>query len=130
MTESQSDDDPKHAPVAVALGYKREEDAAPRVLAGGRGAIAEQILDIAFAHGIKVREDANLAQLLSAVDIDSDIPAEAFAAVAEILVYVYRANGRLDDLLSEDAVEPASPFDETVHAAAPNTGPTSGASVP
>ena len=79
--------------VAVALGYAPEAEHAPRVLAAGRGAIAEQILNVAFAQGIKVREDADLVQLLAAVDVDSEIPLEAFAAVAEILVYVYRANG-------------------------------------
>ncbi|HIJ43433.1 MAG TPA: flagellar protein FhlB [Rhodospirillaceae bacterium] len=78
--------------VAVALGYEPESGYAPKVVAGGRGAIAEQILQIAFANGIKVREDADLAQLLSSIDIDSEIPLEAFAAVAEILIYVYRAN--------------------------------------
>ncbi len=79
--------------VAVALGYLPDSEFAPKVVAGGRGAIAEQILQIAFANDIKVREDSDLAQLLSAIDIDSEIPLEAFAAVAEILVYVYRANG-------------------------------------
>jgi flagellar biosynthesis protein len=69
-----------------------ESKQAPKVLASGRGAVAEQILNIAFAQGVRVREDADLAQLLAAVDIDSEIPVQAFAAVAEILVYVWRAN--------------------------------------
>lgn len=80
--------------VAVALHHAEEADFAPKVVAAGRGTTAEQILEIAFAKGIKVREDANLAQLLSAVDEDSEIPLDAFAAVAEILVYLYRANGK------------------------------------
>ncbi len=85
--------------VAVALRQERETDDAPKVVGSGRGRIAEQILEIAFANGIKVREDADLAQLLSSVDVESEIPLEAFAAVAEILVYVYRANNdnALDD---------------------------------
>jgi flagellar biosynthesis protein len=81
--------------IAVALAYEPTRDQAPRVVAGGRGAIAEQILQVAFAHDVKVREDADLVQLLSAVGIDSGIPVAAFAAVAEILVYVYRANGTM-----------------------------------
>ena len=81
--------------VAVALKYIQEHDTAPRVVAGGRGSIAEQILQIAFANGVKVREDADLAELLSAIDLESEIPLEAFAAVAEILAYVYRANNTL-----------------------------------
>ena len=64
---------------------------APRVIAKGRGALAEQILEIAFDRGIKVRTDADLAEILSAVELDSEIPLEALAAVAEILSYVYRA---------------------------------------
>lgn len=87
--------------VAVALGYQAETDNAPRVLAGGHGSVAEQILEIAFANGVKVREDADLAELLSSIDLESEIPPEAFAAVAEILIYVYRANGNWPDFLDE-----------------------------
>ena len=64
----------------------------PRVVAAGQGTFAEQILQIAWANNIKVREDADLVEVLSAIDVDSEIPVEAFAAVAEILAYVYRAN--------------------------------------
>lgn len=78
---------------AVALHQERASDHAPKVIASGRGRTAEQILEIAFALGIKVREDADLAQLLSVVNEESEIPVEAFTAVAEILVYLYQANG-------------------------------------
>ncbi len=78
--------------VAVALTEGQEAEGLPRIVASGRGAVARQILEIAFANGLKVREDADLAEILSAIDIDSDIPLEAFAAVAEILSYIYRAN--------------------------------------
>ncbi|MBL6927590.1 MAG: EscU/YscU/HrcU family type III secretion system export apparatus switch protein [Rhodospirillales bacterium] len=77
---------------AVALGYEPEADQRPKVLAAGHGAVAEQILQIAFANDIKVREDADLVEVLSSVNIESEIPVEALAAVAEILAYVYRAN--------------------------------------
>ena len=84
--------------VAVALAHDIKTDRAPKVVAGGRGKVAEQILQIAFQNGVKVREDADLAQFLSAIDIDTEIPLEAFAAVAEILIYVYQANnGQPDD---------------------------------
>lgn len=78
--------------VAVALSDTRAADDLPRVIAAGRGKIAEQILQLAFDHGIKVREDGPLAQMLAAVELDSPIPSEAFMAVAEILTYVYKAN--------------------------------------
>lgn len=83
--------DPKNTQ-AVAVEYDREVDDAPRVTAAGKGAIAEQILAIAFEQGIKVRKDADLVEVLSKVDVDSPIPLEAFATVAEILAYVYNAN--------------------------------------
>lgn len=100
-TRSQSTDEKHKRSVAVALGYEPGTDRAPRVLAGGHGSVAEQILEIAFANGIKVREDADLAELLSSIDLESEIPTEAFAAVAEILIYVYRANGNWPSFLDD-----------------------------
>jgi flagellar biosynthesis protein len=76
--------------VAVALRYERGEDPAPRVTAAGRGRVAEQILALAFESGVKVREDASLAEMLDAVEIGEVIPYPAFAAVAEILSYIFR----------------------------------------
>ena len=100
---SESDDHANNETAAVAISYDPDSAYAPKVVAGGRGAIAEQILQIAFANDVKVRQDADLVQLLSAIDIDSEIPVEAFAAVAEILTYVYRANGRMMPPAGEDA---------------------------
>jgi len=79
------------SPIAIALSHDRGTTNAPMVTASGRGAVAEQILEIAFANDVKVREDSDLAQILSQVDVDSPIPLEAFAAVSEILSYLYRA---------------------------------------
>ena len=87
--------DPAQETVAVALEDDPARRGAPRVTAKGRGAFAEQILEIAFAHGVKVRSDADLAEILSAVELDSEIPLEALAAVAEILSYVYRAQAAM-----------------------------------
>jgi flagellar biosynthesis protein len=79
---------------AVALGYDSSADPAPRIVASGKGAVAEQILQLAFAHNIKVREDADLVEILSVLEVDSLIPLEAYVAVAEILRYVYQASGQ------------------------------------
>lgn len=97
QTVNMTDEPPKPAgpaPVAkaVAVEYERGVDNAPRITASGKGYLAEQILSLAFANGVKVREDADLVELLSVVDVDAPIPLEAFAAVAEILSYVYKAN--------------------------------------
>ncbi len=80
-----------HDTRAVALKYQRQHDPAPRVVAKGDGAFAETILELARQHGVAVREDPELVQLLSAVELETQIPVEAFIAVAEILAYVYRS---------------------------------------
>ncbi len=80
---------------AVALSDQEKSGTRPRVVASGEGGVAEQIIQLAWANDIKVREDADLVEILSAIDVESEIPIEAFAAVAEILSYVYRANAGL-----------------------------------
>lgn len=79
--------------VAAAIGRPENSTAVPKVLAAGRGKIAEKIVETAFANDIRVREDGPLAEMLVAVELDSPIPTEAFIAVAEVLYYVYKANG-------------------------------------
>ena len=106
---SESGDHATNETAAVALSYDPDSEFAPKVVAGGRGAIAEQILQIAFANDVRVRQDADLVQLLSAIDIDHEIPVEAFAAVAEILTYVYRANGQMIPHTGEDAEAKPAP---------------------
>jgi flagellar biosynthesis protein len=81
--------------IAVALHHEHGADRAPMVVAQGYGAVAEKILRLAFDHDVKVRRDPELAQVLMAVEVNQEIPVEAFAAVAEILSYVYQANNRL-----------------------------------
>jgi flagellar biosynthesis protein len=80
---------------AVALKHGLGQEAAPRVVAKGYGEIAEKILKLAFANDVRVRHDPDLVEVLAAVEVDCQIPIEAFAAVAEILSYVYEANGQL-----------------------------------
>jgi flagellar biosynthesis protein len=75
---------------AIALEHAPGDAATPTVLASGRGAVARQILDVAFANGVKVREDADLVEILATLDVGDQIPLVAFAAVAEILSHVYR----------------------------------------
>ena len=67
----------------------------PQLIASGRGALAEQILALAFANGVKVRQDADLAELLATLDLDTPIPPEAIVAVGEILEQVFAANRSL-----------------------------------
>jgi flagellar biosynthesis protein len=77
---------------AVALGYDRDKDNAPKVLAKGSGTLAEKIIEVARAHGIHIKEDPLLIELLASVEIDQEIPPVLYQAVAEILAFVYRLN--------------------------------------
>jgi FlhB-like protein len=81
--------------LAVALEYERGSRQAPRVTAKGYGLVAERIVAIAEAHGIVVEADPALAQALAGVELDEEIPAELFEAVAEVIGFVMRARTRL-----------------------------------
>jgi flagellar biosynthesis protein len=78
--------------IAAALKYDRQKDSAPKVVAKGRGVIAERIIELAREHDVPVRNDPALVQILSRLDIDEQIPVELYKAVAEILAFVYSAN--------------------------------------
>lgn len=79
--------------VAVALGYDRGRDRAPRVLARGRGRAAARIVELAGEHGVAVREDGDLAELLGRIPVFAEIPVALYPVVAEVLAWVYRQAG-------------------------------------
>jgi flagellar biosynthesis protein len=79
---------------AVALRYEPKQDRAPKLVAKGRGYLAEKILELARQYNIPVREDKNLLQILSRLDLNQEIPAEVYQAVAEILAFIYRLSNR------------------------------------
>ncbi|HPH04982.1 MAG TPA: EscU/YscU/HrcU family type III secretion system export apparatus switch protein [Methylotenera sp.] len=74
---------------AIALSYGAG-DYAPKVVAKGRGAIAEQIIALAKEHQVFVHESKDLVNLLMQVDLDAHIPPELYLAIAEILAWIYR----------------------------------------
>ncbi len=82
---------PEHDPLksAVALAYS-QSDAAPRVVAKGRGMIAEQIISRAREHGVYVHESPELVSLLLQIDLDQRIPPQLYIAVSELLAWIYR----------------------------------------
>jgi len=82
------------SPKAVALKYDQKRDNAPRVIAKGRGEIAEKIIEVAKAHNVPLYEDKNLIQILEALDLETEIPPELYRAVAEVLAFIYRLNGK------------------------------------
>lgn len=89
---------------AVALTY-RETDAAPRVVAKGRGLIAEEIIARAREAGVYVHQSAELVSLLAQVDIDQRIPPQLYVAVAELLAWLYR----LERGETRTAIAPSTP---------------------
>ena len=76
-------------PVAVALDY--DGTGAPTVSAKGQGEIARQILEAARKHGVPVEEDAALAEALSQVELEAEIPVELYKAVAAVIAFTLRA---------------------------------------
>ena len=80
---------------AVALKYEEKKDKAPRIIAKGRGNIAKKIIDIAKDHNVTLYEDKNLVQILEKLDLETQIPPELYRAVAEVLAFIYRLDGKI-----------------------------------
>ena len=85
MAENKDKDKIK---TAVALAYDPNEDGAPKVIASGKGFLAEKIIEQAKDNAIPVHQDDKLAKTLSKLEIGEMIPPELYAVVAEILVFV------------------------------------------
>ncbi len=83
---------------AVALRYDENRDRAPKVVAKGDRLLAERIIALAEEQGIVVQEDRDLVALLAKLDVESEIPESLYAAVAEVLAFVYRLNNRLGEI--------------------------------
>lgn len=75
---------------AVALKYEAERDNAPKVIAKGRGHVAEHILETAQKNSVPVYQDKTLVNMLMALEIDREIPPELYKAIAEVMAYVYK----------------------------------------
>ncbi len=77
---------------AVALRYRRHDDPAPRITAAGSGPVADRILEIAREHDLPLREDPDLIEALSVLNLNAMIPPELYDVIAEVLAWAYRAN--------------------------------------
>ena len=77
---------------AAALRYKVGEDIAPKLVAKGRGRLAEKIIETARDAGVPIHEDPDLIALLMTLNIGEYIPPEMYIAVAEVLAFIYRLN--------------------------------------
>lgn len=80
---------PEKIPLAVALTY--DAPSAPRVVAVGRGEIGQRIIDTAREHGVPLETNASLAEALSTIELETEIPVELYQAVAVIIGFIMRA---------------------------------------
>ncbi len=90
-----------HRRKAVAIRYRAEETQAPVVVAKGGGAIADRILELAERYHIPLYRDPDLVTVLSTLDLGAMIPPELYQAVAEVLAFIYRMNGRYAERINE-----------------------------
>ncbi len=79
--------------IAIALEY--DGAGAPRVTAKGRGELAQRIIETAREHDVAVEENAVLAQALSAVELDDQIPEELYRATAQVIAFVLSLRGEM-----------------------------------
>ncbi len=77
---------------AVALKYDIERAPAPKVTAKGFGSVAEKIIALAKENGVPVKDDPDLVEVLSRLDINEEIPPDLYVVVAELLAFIYRMN--------------------------------------
>ncbi len=77
---------------AVALSYEAKKNDAPKVIAKGKGIVADNILEKAKENNIPIQEDPTLIELLSKLNITDSIPEELYQAVAEVFAFVYRTD--------------------------------------
>lgn len=81
------------ATLAVALRYQKPR--APVVVAKGRGEVGQAIIDTAREHGVPLEHNPALAEALSMVELDDQIPRELYSAVATVIGFVLRASGQI-----------------------------------
>jgi len=77
---------------AVALQYQPKLDNAPKVIAKGKGQVAEKIIEIAREHNIYIQNDPDLIEVLSQLDLNQEIPSDLYIVIAELLAFVYSLN--------------------------------------
>lgn len=89
---------------AVAIIYEETEASAPRVVASGKGLIAQKIIETARDAGVHIQQDPDLVELLSKVDIGEEIPLELYQTVAEVLAFVYKVNEKFKDKMKDSSI--------------------------
>lgn len=80
---------------ATALKY--DGKAAPKIIAKGHGALAEEILAVAKEHGVLIHEDEELTKLLARMELGDSIPKELYLIIAELIAFSYVLQGKFPD---------------------------------
>ncbi len=75
---------------AIALEYDKSKNSAPKVTAKGKGKTAQKIIELAEKNDIPIKKDEDLVELLSKVELDKEVPAEMYRAVAEVFNFIYK----------------------------------------
>lgn len=79
---------------AVALHYTETIDNAPKVIASGKGMLAEKIIEVARQNNIPIKDDPLLAELLVKVEIEREIPPELYETIAQIFAFIYKLDSQ------------------------------------
>jgi len=104
-TEEEIDEKNKNnkEKIAIALRFDPEKDTAPRIVAAGRGEVAEEIIELAEESNVPVYQEKTIAEGLAQVEVGAVIPGALYELIAEVLIFLYYLNEDwLDEKLGED----------------------------
>jgi len=86
---------------AAAILYDTERSDVPRIVASGKGVVAQKIIETAREAGIHIQEDPDLVELLAAIPVGEEIPVELYQTIAEVLSFVYEINDQFKDKVNQ-----------------------------
>jgi len=92
---------------AAAIKYEKKKGSAPKLVAKGKGEVAQKIISLAKEHNLPIRKDEDLVELLSKVELDKEVPENLYKAVAEVFAFVYKMTNKdsktiIDDVQNKD----------------------------
>lgn len=86
---------------AAAILYDTERSDVPRIVASGKGVVAQKIIETAREAGIHIQEDPDLVELLAAIPVGEEIPVELYQTIAEVLAFVYEINNQFKNKVNQ-----------------------------
>ncbi|HIC44241.1 MAG TPA: FlhB-like flagellar biosynthesis protein [Sulfurimonas sp.] len=90
---------------AAAIKYDKKKGTAPKVVAKGKGEVAQKIISLAKEHDLPIRKDEDLVELLSKVELDKEVPENLYKAVAEVFAFVYKMTNKNSETIIDDVKE-------------------------